>query len=160
MLGCSPSQLISLTVDDLVHPADRTMLRTALADVCSGQGVGGPTRTRLAHTDGSWVSVDCLADNLLGEPGIEGVLVTAWGDDAFETDEASTDTGGDLDQRRRDRELSDGIAAGHLDVVYQPIVCLDHGLNHRCPRRSLAGAHPGAWSGCPMTSSRSPSRVA
>jgi PAS domain S-box-containing protein len=60
-----------------VHPDDRERVRGALQAVIAGTHRGGPVEFRVAHPEGGWRHFEAVGTNLLAQPGVEGVLVTA-----------------------------------------------------------------------------------
>ncbi len=59
-----------------LHPDDRDAAGTALASSFTIPGTVGPIETRVRHADGHWVWVEALAQNLLDDPAVGGVVVT------------------------------------------------------------------------------------
>ena len=73
VLGYGTDELLGTRLLDLVHP-DHVSLALALFDEAS-MGVG-PVALRARRADGSWVDVEAIGDNLLGDPNVGGIVVT------------------------------------------------------------------------------------
>lgn len=77
VLGYAPDGLVGRVVFDLVHPDDLVRVRLAFEH---GLAHGGETVTvefRCQHQDGGWRHVECVGQNQLDDPVIQGVLVTS-----------------------------------------------------------------------------------
>jgi diguanylate cyclase (GGDEF)-like protein/PAS domain S-box-containing protein len=59
--------------DELVHPDDALEARRFLTDLASGQSAG--IDHRLARPDGSWLDVETLAMNLLGDDTVDAIVL-------------------------------------------------------------------------------------
>lgn len=81
VLGYAPAEIVGRPMDDLVHPGDRSVSRTALEAAMRG-GPGGPlvsVETRIRHKDGRWLWVEgqpkVIFDPVTGAPtSIQGVV--------------------------------------------------------------------------------------
>ena len=63
---------------ELVHPDDRGSFRAQLSEVMDGRHPGaGSWETRLCHATGSWRNVEIRTENLLDNPAVGGVILTA-----------------------------------------------------------------------------------
>ncbi|MBM3674293.1 MAG: EAL domain-containing protein [Actinobacteria bacterium] len=60
-----------------VHPDDREMVAEVLAQAFTEPGVQGPITLRVLASDGSWRYLEALGNNLLADPIIAGLLVSA-----------------------------------------------------------------------------------
>ena len=58
-----------------VHPEDRYLAGSLLDAVWSSSREGEPIEARFRHADGSWRWFEVVADNLLDEPDVAGVVV-------------------------------------------------------------------------------------
>jgi PAS domain S-box-containing protein len=77
VLGYRPEELVGRSVLELIHPEDRPR---ALALFQEGLPVPRFTSTfeaRVQHKDGSWRSLEARAYNLLDDPDVAGVIVSA-----------------------------------------------------------------------------------
>jgi diguanylate cyclase (GGDEF)-like protein/PAS domain S-box-containing protein len=78
-LGWGPSGLPSPLVlaHGLVHPDDRERLSRVVEETtASGEPVA--THVRLRHADGSFVTLDCLVQDLRADERVRGFMVQAW----------------------------------------------------------------------------------
>jgi diguanylate cyclase (GGDEF)-like protein/PAS domain S-box-containing protein len=77
-IGQEPGWLVGRRLLELVHPEDRDRVRVELRRVASGRPSGGCITYRLrADATRGWRIVESIADNLLDEPGIGGILVSS-----------------------------------------------------------------------------------
>ncbi len=78
VLGHDPRTLVGTRLLDLLHPDDEPGARQFMAELASG----GPSGTRgsltrewrLAHANGSWLTVDNVGTNLLDELTVQGLV--------------------------------------------------------------------------------------
>jgi diguanylate cyclase (GGDEF)-like protein/PAS domain S-box-containing protein len=77
-IGQEPAWLIGRRMLELIHPDDRARVGRELAKVASGRPSGGVTTYRL-RADGSreWRVFESIADNLLHDPNIAGILISS-----------------------------------------------------------------------------------
>ncbi|MGH9177863.1 MAG: putative bifunctional diguanylate cyclase/phosphodiesterase [Acidimicrobiales bacterium] len=76
VLGYGADELIGRRLLELVHPADVSRA-LALFDVERVSAAGAtPIEVRARRADGSWIDVEALGDNLLGDPNVGGIVVT------------------------------------------------------------------------------------
>jgi diguanylate cyclase (GGDEF)-like protein/PAS domain S-box-containing protein len=61
---------------DLVHPDDKPMIMDLFERTREVRGMLRPFELRLQRADGSWMHAEVLANNLLEDPSVEGVVVT------------------------------------------------------------------------------------
>jgi diguanylate cyclase (GGDEF)-like protein/PAS domain S-box-containing protein len=59
----------------LVHPDDQEAALLAFAEAVGTPGVHGPVLLRMAHADGSWLHCEFVANNLLDDPMVQGVIL-------------------------------------------------------------------------------------
>jgi PAS domain S-box-containing protein len=78
ILGYGPGSVLGRSPLDFVHPDDRGVVAAALDEVFAETNPGTPTAFRVRHADGSWVAVESVAANLLGTPGVDGIVTTTW----------------------------------------------------------------------------------
>jgi PAS domain S-box-containing protein len=60
---------------DLVHPDDRERVAADLEEVCCRTNPGRPTEYRMLAADGSYRYVESVGVNLLGVPGVDGIVI-------------------------------------------------------------------------------------
>ncbi|ARA94914.1 hypothetical protein AWN76_018305 [Rhodothermaceae bacterium RA] len=71
LLGHPSADILHRTMQDLVHPDDRDVLRACLC----GTESSGMSRLRLRHRDGFWVATSASYTNLSDEPSVNGIVV-------------------------------------------------------------------------------------
>jgi diguanylate cyclase (GGDEF)-like protein/PAS domain S-box-containing protein len=77
-IGQEPSWLIGRRLLDLIHPDDADTVRLELQHVAAGSPSGGFVNYRLrADSTRAWQVFESIADNLLDEPTIGGILVSS-----------------------------------------------------------------------------------
>jgi PAS domain S-box-containing protein len=77
VLGYSPAERVGRPGLELVHPEDRPRVEAALEDLSRRPGEGAHVEMRCRHADGSWRVLDTVGRNLLDEPSVRGLLVSA-----------------------------------------------------------------------------------
>jgi PAS domain S-box-containing protein len=76
ILGYTPEELTGQSYDRDVHPEDRDTLAAALRRGLSGSRVaGGAAVCRVRHRDGSWRVLEAVAQDLLEDPAVRGIVV-------------------------------------------------------------------------------------
>ncbi|MFA5266815.1 MAG: PAS domain S-box protein [Methanoregula sp.] len=60
---------------DLIHPDDRERVAADLEKVYTGTNPGRPTEYRMVTADGSTLYVESIGVNLLGVPGVDGIVI-------------------------------------------------------------------------------------
>ena len=74
VLGYSPDQLAGAT--GVVHPDDAPKVRAALTESARHPGrLIGSVQVRCRHRDGSWRHLEAVYNNLLGQAGVDGIVV-------------------------------------------------------------------------------------
>jgi diguanylate cyclase (GGDEF)-like protein/PAS domain S-box-containing protein len=76
ILGIDIEPLIGTNVFDLVHPDDRQVTMEAFDLTRSGKEVER-VELRLHHADGTWRVMEAVATNLLDDPSVEGIVISA-----------------------------------------------------------------------------------
>jgi PAS domain S-box-containing protein len=75
VLGYRPEEQIGTSAADYVHPDDLKKGLDALSEAVSKPGVHPvAVETRVRHKDGSWRCLEGMANNLLDDPAVEGVV--------------------------------------------------------------------------------------
>ncbi|MEX2247829.1 MAG: EAL domain-containing protein [Dehalococcoidia bacterium] len=77
IMGYTPDVLQELGVVPLLHPDDLERGSQSLAGVLATEGVHPPTEVRLRHRDGSWRDIELIANNMLHDPTVGGVVFNA-----------------------------------------------------------------------------------
>ncbi|MFZ2301045.1 MAG: PAS domain S-box protein [Gallionella sp.] len=76
LLGVSPEELIGRPSALVIHPDDMVVVNDAQRYVMEHPGEPHTIQYRVSHKDGSWIDVESTGVNMLGNPAINGVLVT------------------------------------------------------------------------------------
>src|SRR4029078_4608339 len=77
ILGLDIEPLIGTDVFDLIHPEDRDAARHGLQFTRDGKEGGERIELRLRRADGTWRVVEAVATNLLDDPSVEGIVISA-----------------------------------------------------------------------------------
>lgn len=93
VMGYKQEEMIGETGFDLIHPEDREGVLTALNEFVKAPGARDSIQYRARHANGSWVSLEVVAYNLLDHPVIQGVLIS----------------GRDISNRKRDEAVKDQL---------------------------------------------------
>ncbi|MGI8685085.1 MAG: putative bifunctional diguanylate cyclase/phosphodiesterase [Acidimicrobiales bacterium] len=73
VLGYDTDELLGTRLLDLVHPDDVSLALALFDEAATGVG---PVALQARRADGSWVDVEAIGDNLLGDPNVGGIVVT------------------------------------------------------------------------------------
>ncbi|MEN6342077.1 MAG: PAS domain S-box protein [Methanospirillum sp.] len=111
ILGYAPGSVLGISPLEFVHPEDRETVRKALEAVYARTNPGTPTGYRVRHADGSWVAVEGVATNLIGTPGVDGIVTTAWPVEARRRAEEAL-----LLSERRFRRAEEIAGIGHWEL--------------------------------------------
>src|SRR5262249_19024402 len=76
ILGLDTAPLIGTDVFDLIHPSDRSRAKAAFETARVDKRANG-TEFRLRHADGGWRVVEAMATNLLDDPSVQGIVISA-----------------------------------------------------------------------------------
>ena len=76
ILGYPEGSLVGLTAFDFIHPEDQERVRTDYQDVLDNCNTHTPTEYRIRKADGTYLYVESIALNLIGVPGIDGIVTT------------------------------------------------------------------------------------
>jgi diguanylate cyclase (GGDEF)-like protein/PAS domain S-box-containing protein len=76
ILGLDPDSLVGTDAFDLIHPEDRAMAQEAFASTRDGRDADR-VEVRLRRADGTWRVMEAVATNLLDDPSVEGLVVSA-----------------------------------------------------------------------------------
>ncbi len=77
VLGYNLDQLLGREVFEIVHPDDQELVRTKFSEITNGNLLQNGFEFRSKRADGSWIYLDVDIQNLLYNPSIDGLLVTA-----------------------------------------------------------------------------------
>jgi len=76
ILGYEPGALEGLRIMTLVHPDDQEQALAMYTGVAFRAGVSLTGQWRLRHRDDSWRYLEVVANNLLSDPTVEGIVLT------------------------------------------------------------------------------------
>ncbi|HTV10636.1 MAG TPA: EAL domain-containing protein [Acidimicrobiales bacterium] len=76
ILGYAPGSLEGTAFTSLLHSGDMEKAITAYVGVASRLGMSTTAEWRVRHSDGSWKHMEVVANNLLSEPTVEGIVLT------------------------------------------------------------------------------------
>jgi diguanylate cyclase (GGDEF)-like protein/PAS domain S-box-containing protein len=76
ILGLDIEPLIGSDAFDLIHPDDRQLAIDGFDLTRSGEGADR-VELRLRHADGGWRVMEAVATNLLDDPAVEGIVISA-----------------------------------------------------------------------------------
>ncbi len=76
VLGYSATERSQQSLFDLVHPEDQATARTLIRDAVDHRHTRS-VQLRMRHRDGSWRVLEAIANNLVGHPDVDGIIVTA-----------------------------------------------------------------------------------
>jgi len=77
ILGLDIEPLIGTSVFDLIHPEDRGTASSAFHAVVENPRAGQRVECRLRHADGGWRAVEALGTNMLDDPSVGGLVISA-----------------------------------------------------------------------------------
>ncbi len=77
VMGYGDSEWPQLNLLALIHPDDADESAASLARVMTRPGIHPPTETRIRHKDGSWRNIEIMANNLLHDPSVEGIVMNS-----------------------------------------------------------------------------------
>ena len=75
VVGYQPSMLLGKSFLSFVHPQDQASVRAALEKVTLKTGTAIPPEFRFHHRDGTWVWLESVANNLLNDVAVGGIVV-------------------------------------------------------------------------------------
>jgi PAS domain S-box-containing protein len=75
-LGYTQQELLAVTAEDMIHPADWLGVRELIREAQAFPGARVSGQARYGHKDGSWRVFDGALSNMLDVPGVEGIVVT------------------------------------------------------------------------------------
>jgi diguanylate cyclase (GGDEF)-like protein/PAS domain S-box-containing protein len=76
ILGYGPGSLEGVRLTSLLHPNDVEQAVAAYGGLGFRAGTSITAEWRIRHGDGSWRHVEVVANNLLGDPTVEGIVLT------------------------------------------------------------------------------------
>ncbi|HVN16708.1 MAG TPA: HD domain-containing phosphohydrolase [Anaerolineales bacterium] len=77
VLGYPLEEMVGRSAFDFVHPDDQIRLMGIFNDRIEVNGYADPVEYRVAHKDGSWRIMESIAQNLISDPIIAGIVVNS-----------------------------------------------------------------------------------
>ncbi len=77
VLGHDPGEMVGRIAFEYVHPEDVARIRQTFATNLNLPGVHEPVDMRVRHADGSWRHMEVIANNLLDEPSVGGIVLNS-----------------------------------------------------------------------------------
>ncbi|MCX6690824.1 MAG: PAS domain S-box protein, partial [Methanoregula sp.] len=75
-LGYPPGYTLGRHPSEFIHPDDLAVVKQELSEVYAKTNTGVPTEFRIRKADGSYVWVESVGKNLIGVPGVDGIVIT------------------------------------------------------------------------------------
>jgi PAS domain S-box-containing protein len=75
VMGYKQEEIIGSTGFELLHPEDRPAVESAQSKFWKNPGARGSLQYRAKHANGTWVSLEVVAYNLLDHPAVRGVVI-------------------------------------------------------------------------------------
>jgi PAS domain S-box-containing protein len=75
VLGYKQEEIIGSTGFELIHPDDRSNVEDAVNEFWKKPGARDSIQYRARHANGTWISIEVTAYNLLDHPVIQGVVI-------------------------------------------------------------------------------------
>ncbi|MFN4082466.1 MAG: PAS domain S-box protein [Bacteroidia bacterium] len=77
LLGYSEEEIIGKNIFEYVHPDDLSKVLKTFEKGLKEGGISDAVEFRFKHNNGHWVFLESLGNNLLGVPGINGIVVNS-----------------------------------------------------------------------------------
>jgi PAS domain S-box-containing protein len=77
ILGYKPQQKIGKFQSDLLHPDDLPVWEVYFAKLLKQPGIAPPLEYRKRHANGNWVYLEVIANNLLHDSSINGIIINS-----------------------------------------------------------------------------------
>ena len=75
VLGYKPEELLGKNILEYVHPEDMDQALTELGSIREEPGVRGRSSSVSGHKNGSWRYLEGVANNLIKDPDVGGVVI-------------------------------------------------------------------------------------
>ncbi len=75
VMGYRQEEMIGSTGFELIHPEDRSTVENALNEFWKNPGARDSIEYRAKHANGTWVSLEVVAYNMLDHPDVRGVVI-------------------------------------------------------------------------------------
>ena len=76
ILGYEPGEFVGKDVLGLIHPDDMSKTAHRLTKLAQTPGDTDRAQLRMRHKDGTWRVIDVVANNLLHNPAVKGIIVS------------------------------------------------------------------------------------
>jgi PAS domain S-box-containing protein len=76
ILGYPEGSLIGTSPLDIIHPDDRDIVESDMNEVFEKKNPGTPTEFRILKSDGTYLPVESIAQNMFDVPSVKGMVVT------------------------------------------------------------------------------------
>ena len=76
LLGYPPGFTIGRNPMEFIHPDDLGMVKREISEVYNNTNTGIPTEFRIRRADGLYTYVESVGKNLIGVPGVDGIVIT------------------------------------------------------------------------------------
>src|SRR5215472_2257479 len=76
VLGYTQEEMVGSIGFELIHPEDRPAVETAFEEFWKTPGARDSIQYRARHANGTWVSLEVVAYNLLDHPEVRGVVLS------------------------------------------------------------------------------------
>ncbi len=76
VIGYPSGSLIGLNGLNIIHPDDIQLVKADLEEVLKCENDHIPTEFRVKHAEGHWISLEVVANNMLTNPAIQGIVIT------------------------------------------------------------------------------------
>ncbi|MDX1688890.1 MAG: GAF domain-containing protein, partial [Candidatus Promineifilaceae bacterium] len=77
VLGYTPEEMVGKPILDFVHPDDAFRVRSFLSLDESVPDYAGAVQFRFRHKDGSWLHLEAVANDLIDEPAVGGIVINS-----------------------------------------------------------------------------------
>lgn len=77
ILGYQSNAMIGKVYGELFHPDDMLAWQSYFAKLVEQPGVVFPIEYRIRHADGSWIYMDAIANSLLYDANVNGIIITS-----------------------------------------------------------------------------------
>jgi hypothetical protein len=74
-MGYKQEEMIGATGFELLHPEDRSAVENAFSEFWKTPGARDSIQYRAKHANGTWVSLEVVAYNMLDHPAVRGVVI-------------------------------------------------------------------------------------
>lgn len=75
--GFKPSAIVGQSVTGFLHPDDANLFVASLAESEKKPGIAAPINARFRRAGGEWCNLECVVNNLLNHPAVNGIVVNA-----------------------------------------------------------------------------------